>query len=260
MIIGGKVFCCFIFFLLQFLFFLFHCQILGPIFEEQHIYLESFIFKVCHWKILDRKVLNTRKFLFSEIPEVAHAFMGRGSFFNLLLWNTLSIFSRNNYPVSKVLLENTTLYSTKKGFTLLSTVFRTACIWMRNNMIEGNLWNLPTPTKNSSYIPACSYSLSKYFFRVSGAAATNLLAAFQSSEQHNSFPKREGINLISEVWQSRAIQCLVCSSWDRNCKESGAYHGREEASREGVLHTSTWLFSVLVWKLYWIFAWLGLFL
>lgn len=91
----------------------------------------------------------------------------------------------------------------------MSTVFRTVCIWMCNNMIEGNSQSLPMPTKNNSYIPACSYSLSKYFFRVSGAAATNLLAAFPSSEQHSSFPKREGINLINEVWQSRAIQCLV---------------------------------------------------
>lgn len=97
--------------------------------------------------------------------------------------------------------------------------------------------------------PSGILHLRKHFFPISRAAATSPLAAFQSSEQHNSLSKWEGINLVSELWQNWAIQCLECSSWAASCKDPSACCSGKGAGGEGIPYAFTSLILLLVWKL-----------
>lgn len=116
-------------FLLQFLFFLFHCQILGPIFEQQRTHL----FRRLPFYGLPPFVQNM------DLPEdpCCQGYQrwpvlcwGGEGFFDTLLWNTFTIKIPREY-LHRVSLENTFSDSAKLpvvGFTLLSTVFRTVFI------------------------------------------------------------------------------------------------------------------------------------
>lgn len=124
MITGGKgVFCC------SFYSSFFTAKSWGPYLNSSaHIYLEDFLFMVCHHLF---KTWICQKIPAARDTRGGLCFVGGGEgFFDTLLWNTFTIKIPREY-LHRVSLENTFSDSAKLpvgGFTLLSTVFRTVFI------------------------------------------------------------------------------------------------------------------------------------
>lgn len=166
---------------------------------------------------------------------MARALLGKQCFLITLLWNTFTINTPRELPAQslRVSLENTfscggfhsaehcfqsylcfnflqpwiTEYFELGGTHKVHKEHQAQLLWLKG-FHEVFQW-LP---KRLLYPSGILYP-SKHFFPISRAAPTSPLAAFQSSEQHNSLSKWEGIIVISELWQNWAIQCLECSSW-----------------------------------------------
>lgn len=139
-----------VFFQLQFLFFLFHCPVPGPIFEQQHTRL----FRRLPFHGLPPlfKTWICQKIPAARATRGGLCLVGEGKF---LQYSTVKyIYHQYSQGVSaqslRVSLEKTFSYSTKfpmVGFTLLSTVFGTVSIWIGHSMIEGISQSLPVAIK-----------------------------------------------------------------------------------------------------------------